>query len=112
MCNAASFDTYLKDDLGDKPKQGQMDQNMDCFLQKNLNAAWKLFVPSTLSFNNPYVPKEEWLLFFKTIINLHTKKDKRDAAQKAQYAMVRLAATSPEIFGRAFDVISGKLQLV
>ena len=81
--NASSFDTYLKEDLGDKPKQNQMNQNMDCFLHENFNAAWKLFNPSTLPFTDPYVPQEEWLKFFKTIMNLHTEEDKREAAQKA-----------------------------
>ena len=89
-----------------------MDQNMDCFLHVNPNAAWKLFNPSTLPFTDPYVPQEEWLHFFKTIVNLHTEEDKRKAAQNARFAMVRLAATSPEIFGRVFNITSGKLHLV
>ena len=57
-----------------------MNQNMDCFLQVNLNAALKLFIPSTLPFTDPYVPHEEWLKFFKTIMNLHTEEDEREAA--------------------------------
>ena len=110
--NASSFDTYLKEDLGDKPKQNQMNQNMDYLLHVNLNAAWKLFNPSTLTFTDSYVLQEEWLKFFKMIMNLHTEEDKHEAAQKAQIVMVRLAATSPEIFGCAFNITSGKLHLV
>ena len=71
------------------------------------------------NFSSPLLSCSTILMFQKKIgygfqdnFYLHNKEDKRDAAQKTQFAMVRLAATSPEIFGCAFDITSGKLHLV